>query len=188
MILYDPRSTLKIDPNVAKGYIILLTGGTSLKREGDGNSDDLPFALLPPTRFTRASSEMTGIEALLTDRVYVADPNLAFGALTDGNVLDACFGVKDSSAGRSHAADENLILSMRTAKIALRNARGVSESIVMDAIQSYIRCLRIVLGYHECKQGVWFWLPCSGRHLRISAERALGHSFQHLKEAIEAST
>ena len=184
--LYDTSSTLKIDPDVAKAYIVLLTGAGTLKKEGD--NADIPLALLPQAYKEANVSEDDVV--FLNENVSVSDESLAFGALTDGNVLDACFGVKDGSAGRSHASDSKSIELLQKAKGALREAQGSTDSTTNDAIQAYVRCFRIVIGYNEARKSTWFWFPfCWGyRSARGRAEKALKLAFQHLNEVIEAST
>lgn len=184
--MYDPSFTLKIDPEVAKAYIVLLTGGASLEKVGGGG--EVPLALLPKAYKDIGSSDDDLV--LLDEKVSISDESLAFGALTDGNVLDACFGVKDGSAGRSNAANSKSITLVQNAKGALRAAQGSSETTSNDAIQAYVRLFRIVIGYNEVRKSIWLWLPfCWGyRSARARAEKALKQSFHHLNEVIEAST
>jgi len=187
MRLYDPFTLLKVRPEVAKGYIVLLTGSPTLEMQSGKQATS--FAIRPSNYDANG-----GNESLLGEKVLISDERLAFAALTDGNVLDSCFGVKDGvfSYEEDSEEDRRKRTALRSAKAALRVADNASESFASLSIQTYIRCFRIVIGYNESRsRGFWSWFPfClfGQKAAQKKATNALSACFKSLSESIDAST
>jgi hypothetical protein len=110
---YDPASILNISKEIAFGYLILLTGGAFVYEApsttsvppadlgADRNDDETMNVSAPATPTnapaTTATTTVTPTPALLNEETT----SLAYAALTDGNVLHACFGLKATANGRS---------------------------------------------------------------------------------------
>lgn len=178
--LYDLNSTLQVKPDVAKGFIILLSGGPQLTvKVGETNKAKVSLPLLPSSSKAAESDDDLDCAAqqLLQQKVCISDPYLAFAALTDGNVLDACFGGADKAETKS-------------AKQVLRAASEVSESVAEEAIQAYIRCFRMIVGYNEAKKNIWLTFPFCWRQREVKNRAALGMklAFRELMEQLKSST
>ena len=99
---YDPASILNISKELAFGYLILLTGGAF--------DYDAPSAI-PHYLGAASKNEQTmilsappppaPITATHPAIINEETASLAYSALTDGNVLHACFGLKATANGRS---------------------------------------------------------------------------------------
>mmetsp|Transcript_23007 Transcript_23007/g.35488 ORF Transcript_23007/g.35488 Transcript_23007/m.35488 type:complete len:186 (+) Transcript_23007:307-864(+) len=178
--LYDLNSALQVKPEVAKAFIILLSGSPQLTiKVGESDKADVSLPLLPSTSNPAESDADLDCAAqqLLKQKVCISDPYLAFAALTDGNVLDACFGGADKAETRS-------------AKQVLRAASEVSESVAEEAIQAYIRCFRMIVGYNEAKKSIWLSFPFCWRQRDVKNRAAHGMklAFRDLIEQLKSST
>jgi len=99
---YDPASILNVSKELAFGYLILLTGGafdydapSAIPHYLDAASknDETMILSAPPP----AASITATHPAIINEETT----SLAYAALTDGNVLHACFGLKATANGRS---------------------------------------------------------------------------------------
>jgi hypothetical protein len=110
-----------------------------------------------------------------------ADISLGFLALTQGNVLDACFGVVNPSRREDTPATR----SAREGKELLDDAALVSDSIRGIAVEAYCEAFRVSMHYSE-KMGR---LNCISRcfkskKIRCKAEKSLRAALIGLAEAI----
>mmetsp|Transcript_10592 Transcript_10592/g.15593 ORF Transcript_10592/g.15593 Transcript_10592/m.15593 type:complete len:162 (-) Transcript_10592:223-708(-) len=108
---------------------------------------------------------------------------LAFMALTDGNVVDACIGAPPMKreGARYHLARET--------KNALAAASDSSESIAKLATETYQRALQLVVDHHAKINRVLICCRCFVRgRIRRKTKEQLKHNFAMLQEAVEAST
>lgn len=165
--LYDPVCMLDINRDVASGYLILLLGGP----------DNTPSPQ-KKRRGKRDRSSVTAGSELGNDVV-----NLAFSALTDGNVVNACFGAP------SQPSSSPAYQMARNTKTELGIAADSSDAVKRLAVQSYVAGFRVVVDYNDQVAGM---SPCSRclkeAALHKAAELDLKAAFRTLSEAIAAAT
>jgi hypothetical protein len=115
--------------------------------------------------------------------LHGSDKTLAFMALTDGNLVDACVGAPPQS--RKGAQYQRA----KDAKNALAIASDTSESIPPLAIDTYKKGLTIVMNHHAKIKRTIFCCRCfvQGR-IKKKAKADLKETFQILYEAVEASS
>lgn len=85
---YDPTAILGVSRELAFGYLILLSGG-AVEYESPAPPQDLSIT---------GQKSVTAAPTMLLD---MEASSLAYAAITDGNVLHACFGLKATANGRS---------------------------------------------------------------------------------------
>lgn len=106
---YDPNVILRVSKEVALGYLILLTGGnygynnkSTEKENGAAPENELPDTQTTTDKEKQNEGE-TGDAPQSMNKVPVIDEqtaSLAYTAITDGNVLHTCFGLKSAPNGR----------------------------------------------------------------------------------------
>ena len=179
--LFDAESVLEIPKDVADGFLILLSGGQKSAKIIEQNKTNSSY-----------ESPSSGTSP--------ADLNFAFNALTDGNVIEATFGV-ESNGGlkRANTTSEIAFNAARTAKMAIMDASLAAPSStnsssplkvsVKDlAVQTYIRCFEIVIAYHLELESIGFITYCIKHHkVTEKAMRKLRESFESLNEAISSA-
>ena len=101
---YDPTVLLGIPRDVAFGYLILLTGGdveyvapTLEEQQQQSNGDD------------EKCSDKKHHSQLQQQELDEESASLAFAAITDGNVLHTCFGLKATANGSSYTTPPTII-------------------------------------------------------------------------------
>lgn len=111
---------------------------------------------------------------------------LAFTALTDGNVVDACFGLQ---AYVRRDPDHNGAVFCRRAKSLIAQSANTSEAVPNLAVDTYRQAFEIVVETQEKLQKLNFLIRCffSGGILRGQRE-SIQKSFLRLEESIQAST
>mmetsp|Transcript_14544 Transcript_14544/g.26337 ORF Transcript_14544/g.26337 Transcript_14544/m.26337 type:complete len:187 (-) Transcript_14544:102-662(-) len=168
--LYDPICMLEISRDVASGYLVLLMGGqdkitSSPEKKRRGKRDRRPSTTTP--------------ESEIDDDTL----NLSFAAITDGNVVNACFGAP------SQPSSSPSYQMARNAKAALAHASDSSDSLKVLAVQSYAAGFRVVMDYNDQMAKL---SPCSRclkeAAIHKAAELDLEASFRTLSEAVAAST
>ena len=127
--LVDADTALEITKDVAEGYMILLSGGNITAQTIKNRK------LEQGKKASKSSFAPTAIS--LVDSKSI---DFAFAALTEGNVIEAAFGV-ESNGGlkRSRNTSETAYNNARNAKHALMDACMSSESIKRLAVETYIR-------------------------------------------------
>ena len=110
---------------------------------------------------------------------------VAFMALTDGNVVDACFGLQSYSRDRDH----NGTVFCRRAKTLISEAADASDAVSQLAVDTYREAFVIVTETEQKLRKMNFLIRCffSGGILRRQRE-AIQKAFQRLEESIQAST
>lgn len=168
--LYDPVCMLDINREVASGYLILLLGGpetipSKRRRSKRDRSVTSPASPLPE----------------LDDGVVT----LAFLSLTDGNVLNACFGAPTQLCNASSPS----YTMAQNAKRELANAADVSDSVRRLAVQSYAAGFRIVVDYNDklakmnpCNR------CCKQAELRRKAEQDLKVAYRNLSDVVAVNS
>lgn len=205
---YDPDVILDIGHDVAQGYLILLTGGAfvvEVSTRCRPSKKEKKKKKTKVNRFFKFSSEKEMGQSSSEDPSGVPDGihvdesavDLAFMAITDGNIIDACFGVRakgkqdrlccipistpDVSSDRAKDA-------VRQTTNALREAGYGSEDIKLRVVKSYVKCFSTIIWYHDRMKGLGLLTRC-WRHSSIEKKLKgeLDASFRGLKEAIEAA-
>lgn len=168
ILLYDPVCMLDISREVASGYLILLMGG--------------PDKTPSPQKKRRGKRDRASATTAASDEINDDTLNLSFVALTDGNVVNACFGAP------SQPSSSPSYQMARNAKAALAHASDSSDSVRMLAVQSYASAFRVVMDYND---QIAKLSPCSRclkeAAIRKAAELDLRASFRTLSEAVDAS-
>ena len=191
--LYDPESTLEISRELADGFLILLSGGHNsasivekqkkIKREKKRSRKYLvgESASQDPEIIVGAKNEMSPEDLSLLQ--------LAFAALTEGNVIDATFGVESlGGIKRSKGTSVHAYNASKVAKSSLLDASQSSEIIDKIAVQTYAKCFEIVIDYHITLEGLGFITWCvKHQKVRDDAEKRLEEAFSQLNEAMKAT-
>lgn len=182
--LYEADAALSIPKNVADGYLILLSGGLkSAKALASQKKDSGPADRSSEGESTAQSSDARRLSA--DERSAIS---LAFAALTDGNVIEAMFGVESNGGIRGKNTSQIAFNAVRDAKQAIVDASMSSESIKQLAVETYCKCFEVILNYHLRLESVGFIMYCIKHHnIRETAVEELGIAFRHLNEAVAAS-
>ena len=168
--LYDSQVLLNMDTKVASGYVILLGG--------------YPTSNNQKAKKTRSEDEA---EALKLDRGAI---NLAFMALIEGNVIDACFGVITYvSASEAARSSDRAAKIASDAKTMLSEAVRSSDAVREIAVAAYGKAFQIVLQYNQDIKSLNFITRCfRWKPIRSRAEESLFQAFRPLNEVIEAAS
>lgn len=162
--LYDPVCMLDCSRDVASGYLILLQGG--------------PSAPSPSPQKRRGKRDRTAPD------IDEGAVTLAFLALTDGNVINACFGAPSQLLNASSSPSHTMA---QRAKRALADAADTSDAVRRLSVETYAKAFRIVLEEKDQEERL---SPCSRcfKHaqLRREAEADLQVAFWTLSEAVSA--
>lgn len=110
---------------------------------------------------------------------------VAFMALTDGNVVDACFGLQNYSKDRDH----NGAVFCRRAKTLIAEAADTSDAVTKLAVDAYREAFAIVVDTDKKLKKMNFLIRCffSGGVLRRQRE-SIQKAFARLEESIQSST
>jgi hypothetical protein len=174
--LYDPACIILMDKQLARGYITLLSG----------KAPPIPEQ---PSFLQSSSKTKNTIEHVAEDAV-----TLGFIAVTDGNVIEACFGIKQQQ--QRQKVDKNYNnnnnhahKTVQKVKELLREASYVSDAIPQLAVEAYWNAFGIVLSLHEQVDKLNFvtrclFYPC----LVKKALDDLKAAFGPLEEALRDST
>lgn len=115
--------------------------------------------------------------------VLLHQKELAFSALTDGNILDACLGAPPLRR------EGERYLQTRNAKHALAAASDTSESISELAVTTYKKGLECVVRHHEKIRKTFACCRCFLQGgIRRKAKAELKEIFKMLQEAVDASS
>jgi len=166
---YNPDCMVEMDGEVARGFVVLLGGSV----EGTTGKNNVP---LPHPTEEQAKGN-------LNDNAKM----LGFMALTQGNAIDACFGIRGmASATRSNGSPA----SKQVAKVksVLTEVADENETVQQLAVVSYQMAFTAVYNFHQkCKSlNIFTKCFCYGRLKREFLEE-LKQIFQHLDEAVQAA-
>jgi hypothetical protein len=157
--LYDATCMLQVDAQMGHGFVIIL-GGMS--------------AIAPAGKKKRGKNKIDDDNAVM----------LGYLAITEGNVIDACFGIK-------HQADKGKKSSMEQAKRVKRlitNAADSSDSVRRLAVETYRKAFVHVLDFHKEVAKLNFFTKCfSYGKIQHEVEMALKDDFAQLQEAVAAA-
>lgn len=133
-VFYELDATLDIPRSTAEGYVILLAGGKVNKLRTEGNSNNISNNISNNT-IGESDDEVT----------------LAYAAITEGNVIDACFGI-NPLGGVKFGGSSYAVKSASKTKSIIRDTvlDASSEVMVKKAtINSYLKCFEIMIQYHD---------------------------------------
>ena len=195
--LYDAESALEISKDVADGFLILLSGGQNSanvikeKRLEKGGKNSEGNYVAPQSQDSGGTISSQNSQ----------DLNFAFAALTDGNVIEATFGV-ESCGGlkRAKTTSEVAFNNARAAKQAILEASlatptnvnvnvhaDSSRSVKQISVDTYIRCFEIIISYHLDLDSIGFITYCVKHHkVTDRAIRDLKKAFAALNEEISS--
>ena len=158
--LYDPDCLMVMDRQVAKGFVTIL-GGSSTPEQ-------------PLSRGAGKAGKDAGA---------IADPSLAFLALTEGNTIDACFGVSSISS-----KDARGKMYAKEVKSMLLAASDSNDDIRRKAVLTYLEAFRIAIRFHDKASNLNFFTRCFcyGK-LQKKCVKELKENFEYLDEAIQAT-
>ena len=153
--LYDVNAMMEIEASMAQGFAILLTGsGTAVQEQARGNK--------------KGPSQ----QAVM----------LGFSALTDGNVIDACFGCTKNPSPQGQK-------KVKEVKRALSDASDSNSKIPRIAVGAYAKGFRILLSFRAEADKLNFLTRCfKFASIQKKAKLALEEAFAPLQEAIQAAS
>jgi len=159
IVLYDPTSMVQIDKQLAHGYVVMLGGPPSAKDE---------------ERPKGAKKRKIDEDAI----------TLGFLALTQGNVVDACFGIRGNCA----KPPANAGTQVKRIKSMLTAAADSSDGIRRRAVETYRQAFLEILRFHEQVAKLNFFTSCF-RYGKIQheTELTLQEIFQRLQEVVATS-
>ena len=139
VVLYDPDSMLELSPSLCQGYVTLLSyGKTSEQAKGGTNSD---------------SNDKNNIKI-----------ELAYAAITDGNVVDVCFGIVSySCASKATASTMQRIKDVKGIIDDLANSdfdHGDEIEVEGMVIQAYCTSFESIIQMHDRIKRLNFITKC----------------------------
>jgi hypothetical protein len=206
---YDHNSTLQVPFDIAKGYFILMTGGElkvpelSKQKKAAAKRATKGIYMMPggiASIVQRISKEKKGEEGVVSFEVSFDGGSfdelpghlwIAWHALTDGNVIDSCFGVKAHGGNRIFRGKGETpeVVMVKNAKAQLISASESHKELMLLAIEAYGRCFEIVMEYQQELErlGVVGCLLCPRRmEITNRATKNLNEAFEYLIGAVEA--
>jgi hypothetical protein len=148
--LYEPTAMLEMKSSICQGYITLLTGACE-QAKGENVKEAREKAL-----------------------------TLAFASLADGNVIDACFGMRISSKENSFA--RTLI---KEAKSAIDEAVMSNERIERVAVEAYKNGFQTVISMNKELKKLNIFTACFlEKKIRRKAAAKLENDFLQLEQAV----
>jgi hypothetical protein len=158
--LYDGTCMLQVDAQMTHGFVVLLGGSSPPKKEqakgGKKKVDD------------------NAINAVM----------LGYLAITEGNVIDACFGIKSQAdKGKKSSVEQ-----AKKVKRLISSAADSSDSVRGLAVETYRQAFQIVLEFHQEVAKLNFFTKCFNySKIQHEAEISLKDAFAELQEAIAAA-
>lgn len=201
---YDRTSTLQVPFDIAKGYFILMTGGklkvpdllkekkkaAKLASKGIFVVPGGIASIVQRRSKEQNVEESVGLEVSFDAGSFNELPDhlwIAWHALTDGNVIDSCFGIK--AHGPRGKVESPAMISVKNAKTQLLAASEAHKEIMLLAVEAYGRCFEIVLEYQQEieKLGLAGCLFCPTRMaITDRAHKQLNEAFEYLVGSVEA--
>jgi hypothetical protein len=176
--LYDPEAMLSVSGSVAHGYVILLSGGAA----GGGAGSTSPSL----SSSSKDDKKKKKVKKKKKGSSQDDDVSLAFMALTSGNVLDACFGVKSGNSGRNAtpasraAADAKSLLGECDANIV-----DDDETFRRTAVHAYCDAFKVVVVHADKMKKLNCFTRCFlTKKIRTTSQEDLQESFGQLAQII----
>jgi hypothetical protein len=153
--LYDAVSMMEINSSICQGYVTLLTGTCEQAKGG--------------------SEQKEAREKVLT---------VAFASIADGNVIDACFGVRISTKENAFATT-----LVKEAKSAIDEAVTANENIERVAVEAYKKGFQAVIEMHKRLDKRSIFTGCfKEKKIRREAKTKLETAFFQLEQAVTSSS
>lgn len=160
--LYDVTALMEMETPMAQGFAILLTGAAGEQPKGNSSSS--------------SNNKKNG--GISQQAVM-----LGFSALTDGNVLDACFGVLNKQT-----ASKQGLRQAKDVKIALSDAAESNNKIPRIAVAAHSKAFRTILAFRAEVDKLNFFTKCfKYAGIQKKAKEALEEAFGTLQDAIQAT-
>jgi hypothetical protein len=168
--LYDVDSMLAIDGSVASGFVVLLNNGASTSTSSSSSSSS-------PTSNGKKKKKNKRSQGL-----DETDNGLAFMALTSGNVLDACFGVKNPSARRREETPSTR--KAQAAKDMLDECAG-TDAFRSTAVEAYCDAFQTIVDHYKEMGKLNCVTRCfRANKIRRQTETNLRSAFSNLAKAV----
>jgi hypothetical protein len=165
--LYDAECVLEIEPAIARGFIVLL-GGASERRSSSSSGG----------KATGANNNNNN-----NNNNNEADLNLAFLAITQGNVVDACFGVPISGSRKDNSPAS---AKAKTGKELIDDAAISSDPVRQIAVNKYREAFREAIACENKIRNLNCFVRCFRyKKLRGKSEKKLHDIFSELAKAID---
>ena len=155
--LYDPSAMLDLDAQMAQGFAIILTGAPQVQEQ------------------SRKTKKTLTRQAVM----------LGFAALTDGNVVDASFGVRHAHGANVSEKGKQQI---KDVKNALSNGQDSNDQIPLIAVTAYSQAFQIIAIFRKEVDEMNFITKCfKYGSVQNAAQEALQKTFEPLQEALAES-
>jgi hypothetical protein len=140
--LYDPTSILSLSPDIITGFLILLgrSGDAVVPTNPSGTSNGRQ------TSRRRGKRDRYHPSPVLMAELDDSSLSLAFLAITDGNVVDTCFGVHIHDA---HYKETPAYRLAKDAKDEISEAAEANEDMRRVAVLAYGQAFQVAL---ECRR------------------------------------
>jgi len=202
---YDPDSALNVPYSIARGYFVLMTGGKlkvpEIKREqkkAAAASAKGIFTVSDCSDIVPNIDEQKFEEGISYEVTFDEFEDLpehltvAWLALTEGNVVDSCFGVEAHGGSRVFGGkgETPAAAAAKSAKSQLQLASESHHVLQLLAIEAYGRCFEVVMEYHQEMEelGLFSNVFCyRGKMISDKAREKLKDAFEYLTGAVEAS-
>jgi hypothetical protein len=152
---------LNVDAQMGHGFVIILGGMTGI-------------APANKKKQSRGKNKIDDDNAVM----------LGYLALTEGNVIDACFGIKNQAdKGKKSSVEQ-----AKRVKRLITNAADSSDSVRRLAVETYRKAFVHVLEFHKEVAKLNFFTKCFNYgKIQHDAEMSLKHDFAQLQEAVAAA-
>jgi hypothetical protein len=157
--LYDASCMLQVDAQMAHGFVVLLSGKS----------------------FAKAPKEQSRSNKHKVDDNTVM---LGFLALTQGNVVDACFGITRVQDKKKKSSIEQA----KRVKNLIADAADSSDGIRYLAVEAYRQAFQEISDFHQQVSKLNFFTSCFRlAKIQHDTEMLLKAAFAQLQEAVAAA-
>jgi hypothetical protein len=156
--LYDATCMLQVGAQMGHGFVIILGGAPAAAQKEQA----------------RGQKKKADDSAVM----------LGFLAITEGNVVDACFGIMNQAdKGKKSSVEQ----AKRTKRL-LTNAAESSASVRGLAVETYRQAFQHVLDFHKKVAKLNFFTKCFNyAKIQHEAEMEIKDTFARLQEAVAAA-
>lgn len=163
IVLYDPNSMLELSASLCQGYVTLLSAGKASEQAKGGNSDN-------------------------NDN----NTELAYAAITDGNVIDVCFGVVSfSSASKATASTMQRIKDVKEIIDDLVNSdlnnNNDGDEITLEGmvVRAYCTSFQNIIQMHDRMKRLNFITKCfCYQRIRHQTMQSIRENFHPLQQKL----
>jgi hypothetical protein len=150
---------LQVDPQMGHGFVIILGGASPPKNKKEQS---------------RGQKKIDDDNAVM----------LGYLAITEGNVIDACFGIKNQAdKGKKSSMEQS-----KRVKRLITNAADSSDSVRRLSVETYKKAFQHVLDFHKEVAKLNFFTKCfQYAKIQHDFEMSLKDDFAQLQEAVAAA-